>query len=544
VIGRTASRLSGLLALLLAPTVSQAQVRQPDGTVIPTLTSSDGPSVGDILTTRAETNLHPPLAPFDAQANARPDPQTFRPGCRISFRVVARYAGHTSAFGWYNVDPARAAPPPEAERYEIVPDGGMTSPPAAGGIGFVGTLDIGTDPRYRGGAVGFFLHNTVQGHFVYTERRYQPPDVPGFVYALIYDSRVTPNAFYFAWEDALSGNDNDFNDLIVLVDNLTCAGGGAACVVPGAIGVCAAGTQQCRNAELMCVATSAPSPERCDGVDNNCDGQTDEGDGLCPPREVCDRGVCVERCTAELGCLGGLVCSDRGTCVESACATLTCPAGAICRGGACRAPCEGVVCPHGQACRQDRCVDPCAGLRCDAAEVCVAGICQTRCPCHRCAASESCLTDGVCHPSSCASVTCPAGNYCDEGRCVDACANAVCPAHATCRAGACVAPAADAGVSADVPSAPDVGTTDSSVGDGSPGPRPPFDAGVIRDVALVYDRPDGGAAEFTGKVSPGAPSGCGCRVGGTRRRASSLAALAGLALFARSRRRRRAPRAR
>src|SRR4051794_5500427 len=103
--------LAALLPMVLVASPASAQVRQPDGTVIPTRSSSDGQSVAEILGMRGETNLVPPLTPFDAQANARPDPQTFRPGCRISFRVIARFAGHPDSFGWYNVVPGRTAAP-------------------------------------------------------------------------------------------------------------------------------------------------------------------------------------------------------------------------------------------------------------------------------------------------------------------------------------------------------------------------------------------------------------------------------------------------
>mgnify|MGYP003594644669 CR=1 FL=1 len=494
--------LVALAALWVFPSSARAQVSQPDGTVIPTRTSTDGPSVGDILGGRGETNLTPPRTPFDAQANAQPNPQTFRPGCRISFTVIARYASDLDAFGWYNVVPGRTTPPPAAERYTIVPAANMDSPMAMGGRGFRATLDIGSDARYTGGEIGFFVHNTSDNNVFYTERRYQPTTVPGFFYTVIYDSRVTPGGFYFTWEDLLRDNDNDFNDLIVLVDNLTCSGGGATCMVPGAMGACASGTLQCRNAALTCVSTITPSAERCDGIDNNCNGMTDEGDGLCQTNQVCDRGVCVSRCLPELGCLPGFVCSTRGTCVEAACATQTCPAGQVCRGGACRAPCEGAVCPRGQVCRQDRCLDACAGLTCDSDQVCVAGVCQPRCPCRRCAANETCGSDGICVANDCARVTCGAGTYCMGGRCVDTCTGVVCPGGGVCVAGQCVNRSPDGGL-------PDGG------------------------------RPDGGAPDGGVTAPGGDDGGCSCRgAGAVRARGGGLVfVMLALALARRSHRR-------
>lgn len=515
--------------------VAMAQVRQPNGTQVPTRTSTDGPSVSDILGQRGETNLTPPMTPFDAQLNARQDPQTFRPGCRISFRVVARFAGDLDAFGWYNVDPARTTPPPETERYTIVPAANEMSSMAAGGVGFVATLSIGQDPRYRGGDIGFFLDNRSSGGVFYTERRYQPTAVPNYVYALVYDSRVTNGAFYFAWEDLLVDNDNDFNDIVVMVDNLTCTGGGAACTVMGAMGVCAAGTMQCRNAELVCVGTNQPSAERCDGLDNNCDGMVDNGEGLCGERQVCDRGVCVDRCTEELGCLPGFVCTSRGTCMESRCEAISCPTGTVCRGGVCQQPCMGITCPQGQTCRLGRCVDPCAGLTCDADSVCVEGVCQTRCPCRRCGTGESCFSDGRCRPADCVSVTCGAGQYCQGGTCRDACAGAVCPNGGACSNGQCQEPVRDAGVDggredASVPLR-DVGVL-NDLGNG--GGDAMVDAG--RDSALPLD-----TGEPTGTVDAPSGSNCACRAGSgvpvSREGVGALAAL-GLVMAVRRRRRR------
>ncbi|MBW2459368.1 MAG: hypothetical protein JRI68_33050 [Deltaproteobacteria bacterium] len=53
-------------------------------------------------------------------------------------------------------------------------------------------------------------------------------------------------------------------------------GGGGACST-GNQGICDAGTQQCQNGGLQCVQTATSGPETCNGLDDDCDGATDEG---------------------------------------------------------------------------------------------------------------------------------------------------------------------------------------------------------------------------------------------------------------------------
>jgi len=76
--------------------------------------------------------------------------------------------------------------------------------------------------------------------------------------------------------------------------------GGAAC--GSDVGECSLGTLHCVNAELTCQGAVGPSAERCDGLDNNCDGERDET--FPGQNEPC--GNSVGQCEAGVwGCVAG-----------------------------------------------------------------------------------------------------------------------------------------------------------------------------------------------------------------------------------------------
>jgi hypothetical protein len=123
-------------------------------------------------------------------------------------------------------------------------------------------------------------------------------------------------------------------------------GGGAACNT-GQLGACAAGTQQCQGGSLQCVRNQGPSTEVCDGQDNDCNGQADEGNP--GGGAACDTGLQGECAYGTTQCQGGsLHCvqdypSETETCdgVDNDCDGLTdegvhiCGTGYVCVDGSC-----------------------------------------------------------------------------------------------------------------------------------------------------------------------------------------------------------------
>ena len=94
-------------------------------------------------------------------------------------------------------------------------------------------------------------------------------------------------------------------------------GSGAACVT-GALGACSIGATECTGGTLLCAPRVAATSEICDGQDNDCDGQVDEGNpGGGTSCSTGAQGVCaagVLTCTS-----GGLVCQPTGFATTETC---------------------------------------------------------------------------------------------------------------------------------------------------------------------------------------------------------------------------------
>ncbi len=274
------------------------------------------------------------------------------------------------------------------------------------------------------------------------------------------------------------------------------------CEVPDEVGPCAVGRTQCVGSETVCQPISAPVDELCDGVDNDCNGEPDDGEGLCRGSQTCYRGTCVDVCF-EGGCAPAFTCdATTGSCVEDACIDTVCEPGQRCSGGTCIDACDGIVCPFGTDCVSGSCVELCASVSCAEDQFCREGLCVNRCPCSPCPAGETCNADGTCTPRGCDIINCPEGFYCADGACNDACEGVVCPSGQECIIDRCMVP----------PPPPRV---DAGMPDAGPGED---DAGA----------PDGSVTSDTGRTIDVPEDGCGCRVVGS----SSTGNPAALAMFA------------
>ncbi len=264
-----------------------------------------------------------------------------------------------------------------------------------------------------------------------------------------------------------------------------CPDAGDACST-GLQGVCASGRTNCVGMGTECVQDVMPSAERCDALDNDCDGSVDEMPAsLCPTGQICESGTCLAPCF-EAGCPSGQVCLSTGRCIDEGCESVTCPAGQRCERGACVGACDGVTCPIGQTCRAGVCTDLCVGLTCDDCTVCEDGLCAPRCQYAACGSGETCQADGRCVEASCDGISCSADTVCRGGACVDRCTGAVCPPGQMCTTGECVPiPVPDAGppVVLDAggpppPTGSDSGTINMLDGGVDAGRRPPSRSGA------------------------------------------------------------------
>ena len=197
----------------------------------------------------------------------------------------------------------------------------------------------------------------------------------------------------------------------------------------GEPGICAVGQRACVDGAIVCIPDVSPEAEICDFLDNNCDGFIDEGlVNACGDCNVDPEEICDG---IDNNCDGFI---DEGD---------LCDRGWVCLEGECRRPCSGNECPDaGTYCHPELnlCLEPCVGVECDWGMLCNETTNQCEDPCFEvgCLAELRCWM-GECVDNTCVAPGCPEGSICNGIECVpDACTAAECSQTEFCRDGQCI----------------------------------------------------------------------------------------------------------
>jgi hypothetical protein len=210
---------------------------------------------------------------------------------------------------------------------------------------------------------------------------------------------------------------------------------------------------------LTCSQIVGPMPERCNGVDDDCDGVVDDH-LTCPTGSSCmGNGTCSgssQTCDPAVGVVGGVPCTPLtplpGTQFPAGGPAPPCNLGlTVCKAGA--VVCQGEQGPVANQCNgisTDCTGKPNTNGNCPSGLLCYQGSCTMACsggefPCQggfRCDKTQNPPT-GICIPDKCAQLNCMAGLNCvidstGNASCVDPCAMVTCPSGYTCKLGVCL----------------------------------------------------------------------------------------------------------